>query len=252
MKIFYITLFSVLFSGSASGQKQIDPQHNSWYMYFGNHRITERWGLHTEYQFRRSGWIEKWQQSLLRVGVDHYFKQGVQLTAGYGWIVSYPYGKQPIANSFTEHRIWQQLILKQDAWRFNFNHRFRLEQRFLENRVADSTGEYQLEGFNYRNRGRYRFMITVPLSRAKMKNNTLFLSLYEEVFIGFGKGIGKNILDQNRLYAALGWKFFNNLNIQLGYLNHYVIKSDGIYHERNHTLQLSCTYNLDFRKKEKE
>lgn len=235
-------------SVSAFAQPEIDNQFNSWYMYFGNHRITDRWGLHTEYQFRRHGWIEKWQQSLMRVGVDHYFPQGIQLTAGYGWIVSYPYGKQPIATTVTEHRIWQQMILKQNVWRIAFNHRFRLEQRFLENRVADSNGEYQLEGFNYRNRGRYRFMITFPLSRKEMADNTLFLALYEEVFLGFGKGIGKNILDQNRLYAALGWRFFNNLNVQLGYLNHYVIKSDGNQHERNHTLQLSCTYNFDFRK----
>ncbi len=252
MKRLGVLILLLASSATVFGQKQIDTQHNSWYMYFGNHRITDRWGLHTEYQFRRHGWIENWQQSLLRVGVDHYFPQGIQLTAGYGWIVSYPYGKQPIATTVTEHRIWQQMILKQNVWRIGFNHRFRLEQRFLENRVADANGEYQLEGFNYRNRGRYRFMITFPLSRKEMADNTLFLALCEEVFLGFGKGIGKNILDQNRLYAALGWRFFNNLNIQLGYLNHYVIKADGVRHERNHTLQLSCTYNFDFRKKEKE
>lgn len=233
---------------SMLGQNQIDTQNNSWYMYFGNHRITEKWGVHTEYQWRRSGWGEKWQQSLARVGVDYYFAAGPQVSSGYGWIVSYPYGKQPASSTVQEHRIWQQLILNQSYWRLYFNHRFRLEQRFLENMVANENGDFYRDGFNFRNRARYRFMISVPLTRSKMEDNTLFLSVYDELFVGFGKGIGKNILDQNRLFAALGWRFNKNFNAQIGYLNHYVIKSDGIHHERNHTLQVSISYNLDFRK----
>ena len=83
-----------------------------------------------------------------------------------------------------------------------------------------------------------------------MTDNTLFLSMYEEVFLGFGTGIGKNILDQNRLYAAIGWKFNAKTNVQLGYLNQIAVKSNGIDMERNHNLQLSCTYNFDFSKKD--
>lgn len=217
-------------------------------MYFGNHRITDHWGVHTEYQLRRSGWGENWQQSLVRLGVDYFLSSGLQVTAGYGWIVSYPYGKQPISANTQEHRVWQQLILNQTAWRLYFNHRFRLEQRFIDNMTRGDNNEFHRNGFNYRNRGRYRFMINVPLTRNTMIDNTLFLSLYEEVFIGFGRGIGSNILDQNRLYAALGWRFTKNWNVQAGYLNHYVIKPDGVRHERNHTLQVSITFNLDFRK----
>jgi hypothetical protein len=68
--------------------------------------------------------------------------------------------------------------------------------------------------------------------------------------MGFGNGIVKNILDQNRLYFALGYRVNKNFNAQLGYLNHRVIKSDGLRQENNHTLQTSLTYNLDFSKKE--
>jgi len=80
-----------------------------------------------------------------------------------------------------------------------------------------------------------------------MEDKTLFLSLYDEVFLGFGKGIGKNILDQNRLFGSIGWKFNGRSNVQLGYLNQMIFKSDGIHIERNHNVQLSWTYNLDFR-----
>ncbi|MFT4981255.1 MAG: hypothetical protein ACI9UR_001106 [Bacteroidia bacterium] len=250
-RVLLLAFFYACLGQNGFAQRVIDNQFNAWYMYFGNHKVADKWSIHTEYQWRRSGIIQNWQQSLLRVGVDYHVAKNMMVTTGYGWIVSYPYGKQPIAKTTTEHRIWQQLILKQQVWRLYFNHRFRLEQRFIEDWQANEAGEQELNGFKYRNRGRYRFMISIPLSRKELVKNTLFLAIYEEVFLGFGKGIGTNILDQNRLYGALGWKFSPQLNVQLGYLNHYAIKSDGIRHERNHTIQLSCTYNIDFRKKHK-
>ncbi len=247
-KIGLILLVMIIASNTFS-QKIISTQSHAWTMYTGNHRLTEKWGIHTEYQWRRSDFYEHWQQSLMRLGVDYYGKGGAQYTIGYGWIESFAYGDQPIAKSFNEHRIWQQLILKSKYGKVDFQHRYRTEQRFLENWIKNSDGTFTRDGFNFRQRVRYRFMATVPLSRKEMLDNTLFLSLYDEVFLGFGSRIGKNILDQNRLSATLGWRFNKDFNIQLGYLNQYVIKSDGIKQERNHTLQLGMTYNLDFRKK---
>jgi hypothetical protein len=213
-------------------------------MYFGNHRLSEKLGLHTEYQFRRSEFASSWQQSLMRVGLDYHLPNKAMVTAGYGWIVSFPYGEQPIALSFNEHRIWQQFVLQQQVGRFYFHHRYRLEQRFLENVALTPSGEKRTDGFRFRQRARYRFLLTVPLSRKSLEDNTLFFAAYEEVFLGFGKGIQQNVLDQNRLFMALGWRFDKDFNIQLGYLNHFVIKGDGIQKENNHTLQTALTYNF--------
>lgn len=230
-------------------QKEISPQNHAWVMYFGNHKISEQLGLHTEYQWRRADMFNDWQQSLLRLGVDYYSKQNAQYTLGYGWIKSFQYGDQPIAHSLNEHRIWEQFVIKNKVGRVDISHRYRLEQRFIENWVKDAHAVYAQDGFVFRQRVRYRFMATVPLSRKEMKDNTLFLAVYDEPFLGFGKGIGKNILDQNRLYGAIGWRFNKDFNIQLGYLNQYVVKTDGIKAERNHTLQIGVTYNIDFTKK---
>ena len=241
LSILTINLFSF-------SQKQISTQQHAWVMYTGNHKLTERWGIHTEYQWRRSDYFQDWQQSLLRLGIDYYNKQNAQYTLGYGWIRSYQYGEQPIAHANNEHRIWQQFILKNKVGRVDFQHRYRLEQRIIEKWVSNSSGEYVQDGFIFRQRARYRFYATVPLSRKEMADNTLFLAAYDEPFLGFGKGIAKNILDQNRLYFALGWRFNKNCNVQLGYLNQYIVKTDGIKAERNHTLQIGVTYNLDFSK----
>jgi hypothetical protein len=250
MKRFILLFVAFAMATTSFAQKQISDQEHAWLMYFGNHRITDRWGIHTEYQWRRADGFEHWQQSLLRLGIDYYAKNGAQYTAGYGWIRSFQYGDQPIAHSSNEHRIWEQTITKSKIGRIDLQHRYRLEQRYIENWVKDSEGVYAQNGFYFRQRVRYRMLLIVPISRKEMSDKTLFFAAYDEPFLGFGKGISKNVLDQNRLYCALGWRFNATCNIQLGYLNQYVVKKDGIQAERNHTLQAAITYNLDWRKKE--
>ncbi len=247
LKKWISALFIGMIAFSTLSAQENDPnianQFNSWFMYFGNHRLSERWGLHTEYQWRRSEGAKFWQQSLMRLGIDYYTKSNVMLTGGYGWIVTYPYGEQPIGQETTEHRLWQQLILNQTAGRFNFQHRYRLEQRWIENTAGAG------DAWTYANRARYRLFVAIPLNRKTMTENTWFLALYDEIFLGFGKNVSKkNILDQNRAYAAIGYQLRPGVNLQLGYLYHQVFKSDGIRRENNHTLQVGLTYNLDFRR----
>lgn len=247
-KILILICVHFLFTDSFQAQKEIVTQNHGWIMYFGNHRISDQWGIHSEYQWRRHDLFNNWQQSLMRLGVDYYAKNHAQYTIGYGWIKSFEYGDQPILHNYNEHRIWQQLILKNQVGRVEFNHRYRLEQRFLEQWEKMGPDQYESVGYVFRNRVRYRFLATIPLSRKELKDNTLFLAIYDEPFIQFGKGVAKNILDQNRLYFALGWRFTKDFNIQLGYLNQYIVKTDAVKAERNHTLQVGVTYNLDFRK----
>ena len=241
--------FCLAISVISIGQKNIANQQGAWLMYFGNHKLTEKFSLHSEYQWRRSDFFNSWQQSLMRIGLDYKFNKDNIVTAGYGWIESFAYGEQPISTFTNEHRIWQQFINQSTSGRFNLNHRYRLEQRFIENTSINADGDRIVDWYRFRQRARYRFMVNIPLNNKKMEDKTLFVSLYEEVFLGFGAGIGKNIMDQNRLYGAIGWRLNSNFNVQLGYLNQIIVKGNGIDIERNHNLQVSCTYNIDFSKK---
>jgi hypothetical protein len=57
-------------SASAQLTRDVAEQNHTWFMAFGNHRLSDALGLHTEYQFRRTGFGQDWQQSLMRVGLD--------------------------------------------------------------------------------------------------------------------------------------------------------------------------------------
>jgi hypothetical protein len=237
-------------ANSVLAQNRIQSTNNDgWFMYFGNHRLNNKWSVHTEYQWRRNEWIRNRQQSLLRLGMDYRLNDQAIVTVGYGNIITYPYGEQPVLKTFNEHRIWQTLTLSNKNGRFNFSHRYRLEQRFIDKYKTDERNEIVFDKVNYMNRIRYLFSVAVPLNKQSIKKGALFIRFYEEAFVSFGKNVGKNIFDQNRLYLAFGYQLLPSTNIQVGYLNQLIFKSDGIKYENNHTLQLSLTHNFDFRKK---
>ncbi len=233
---------------SWSQTRQQAVQQHGWYMLFGNHRIDQHWGLHTEYQFRRHGLIEEWQQSLLRVGIDYHIDPHCTLTAGYGWIVTFPYGEQPSITTLHENRLWQQAVLRQNSGRIRFNHRLRFEQRWVEHYDRLPDGSLAYTGRNYSDRFRYRFLVDLPLNKAVFEKNTLFVSVYNEFFVNYGRNLKLNRFDQNRLYAAMGYQFSPNGNVQLGYMQQLIVKSNAWQEELNNTLQLSLTYNLNFQK----
>lgn len=232
-EIFMLTF--VVFGLIGHAQTTIDDQLHGWVVYQGNHKLNEQWDLHTEYQWRRADGFADWQQSLARVGLDYKLNPNCTVTGGYAWVVSYPYGSQPIANRTNENRVWQQVILKQPIGNLQVQHRYRLEQRWIDTQ--------------FKQRIRYRAQCIIPLQKNYLENGKgLFMNVNDEVFLGFGKDIGKNILDQNRFIVALGYKFNPNFNFQMGYLNQFVVKSNGIQMERNHTLWTSIVYNIDFSK----
>lgn len=244
----YICFSILLFPVFGFAQKNISNQFNAWALYTGTHKISSKVNLMTEYQWRRAEGFKHWQQSLLRLGLEYEINPKVSVMGGYAWIKTFPYGSQPVLHEFNENRVFEQLNLKDKIGRFEIQHRYRLEQRFLEQYAKNATNDIVQVDPVFRNRIRYRAMAMVPLSRKEMGDNTLFLNLNNELFVGFGKGITKNPIDQNRFIAALGWRFNAQTNVQVGYLNQFVIKSNATDMERNHSLWISMVYNLDFTK----
>ncbi|MFM2038992.1 MAG: hypothetical protein RL432_1931 [Bacteroidota bacterium] len=244
----FSTCFLLLFPFYVFTQKNISTQVLAWTLYTGTHKVADRFTLMTEYQWRRSDGFQHWQQSLLRLGMEYTCYPKLSVMIGYAWIKTFPYGSQPVVHEYDEHRIFEQVNVKDKVGRFEVQQRFRVEQRFLEQYVKNASGTVMQVDPVFRNRIRYRAMVMVPISQKDMSDNTLFLNLNNELFIGFGEGIAKNPLDQNRFIAALGWRFNSNANLQVGYLNQFVIKTNAIDMERNHSIWISMAYNVDFTK----
>ena len=220
-----------------------DPNFHAWYMYFGDHPVGEGpWGVHFDGQWRRQGVGQKWQQLLLRPGVNYDFNANVQVSGGYGFIETHPYGDFPAPTAFPEHRLWQQLLLRQKAGKVSLAHRFRLEQRFLGITDASRPEEDRVVGYSHRNRIRYYTKGTIPIGRGG-PDSDYFLAAYNEIKLNFGKNTARNVFDQNRAYIAVGRKLPGFGAIEIGYLQQTVQQGNGRVFEFNHTLQVGLFSN---------
>lgn len=228
--------------------KTVATQYNAWFMYFGTHKVSEHWGVHLEGQWRRSDVFEHPQQLLLRTGVNYHFGPKAFATAGYAFIVTYPYSELPAAATYPEHRIWQQLQVKNQMKAIEWVSRFRLEQRFSKQPVLTSGGNYEPGEAVYTNRFRLLNRISIPFRGKTIQDKSFFFTAYDEFMISFGENVGLNLLDQNRAYLALGYQFPGVGRLELGYLNQYIVKSSGVAFENNHTLQVGLFSNMPFHK----
>jgi hypothetical protein len=215
------------------GPRDVATNTNAWLMYFGDHAVSRRWALHAEAQARRADGLAAWQQLLLRPGLTYALSPGARVTAGYAYVDTWPYGEQPAAARFAEHRAWQQLQLGHATGRVAWQHRYRLEQRWVD--VPTGAAAFDRR---YTNRLRYLARATVPLRGRTLDRGEPYLSVYDEVMGSWGRNVGRNVLDQNRAYGALGWRATATTRVEAGYLQQLILKPDGVRAERNHTLQL--------------
>jgi hypothetical protein len=217
-----------------------DTNANAWLMYFGDHAITSRWGIHLEGQARRADLGLTWQQLLLRTGANYQLNKYTMLTAGYAFVDSYPYGDYQSPATLPEHRFYEQVWIKHKPGRFPLQHRLRLEQRNIK--VFDSQQPDQRR-WELRQRFRYMFRGDVPLP----KTDKVYLGFYDEFFIHFGANRGLRYLDQNRAYGAVGFKLNKFEKFEVGYLHQYVPQRNGRIVESNHTLQIALFSSRPFR-----
>lgn len=220
-----------------------DHNTNTWLMYFSDARLSDRWGVHTEVQFRRARTLRDPLQNFYRVGGNFYLSEAVMLTAGYAYALSFPYGDFPAAGRAPEHRIYQQVLLRNTYNRLAMQHRYRLEQRWLGAAQGSENSAY-----TYANRARYMFRLALPLVGGKSGPGVPYAALYDEVFVNFGRAVQRNIFDQNRAYAALGYQFTPATAVELGYMYQLVQQRNGRVFEHNNTLQFNLTINPDFRR----
>ena len=210
-----LTVLITLIALNAGAQQPGEEENGIWYMYFGMNKISERFSVHTEAQFRYYETSANFNQLLLRTGLNYHINPNAIATLGYAYIDTDPTfeGNENLVNNIGENRIFQQFILKNKVWEFLFEHRYRLEQRFIK--VEDENSPFFDDRTEHR--ARYRIQMTLPLT------DTFFLNFYDELFIN----LQDNLFGQNRLYGAIGVNLTDNSSLQLGWLRNQF--SNGVF-----------------------
>ena len=208
-----ITLFCAanVFSQVESGKT------GAWYMYFFNHQFKEsQFGVQGDIQYRNWNLGGDLEQLLLRVGATYTPKNSkVLLTMGYGNITSGEFGDGN--QTSVERRIYQEAVIPQKLGnRIYLAHRFRYEQRFVENQ-------------DFRTRYRYNLFLNVPFNKSALEKDAIYAALYNELFVNGQKDIGDGreveFFDRNRTYLGIGYVLKKGMRFQLGWMNQ---KTDAI------------------------
>jgi len=220
---FFFLTFFVSKTLNAQNTRLNDYNTIGWYAYNGTFKLNRKWGIHTEYQWRRDNVVKDWQQGLLRTGINYQVNKKLSLRLGYAWIETYNYGDIPIngfGKQFTEHRAFQMATVSDKIDMVEFSHRFMLEQRWIGRYTnASLTKE---DDYFFVNRFRYMVRMQIPLKGKTIADKTPYAAMYDEMFLGFGKNVNENVFDQNRLGLLLGYRFSSKLRIEGGFLNQII------------------------------
>lgn len=187
-----------------------DDQWGAWYMYFFRTEFGDSgFGVQGDYQFRFWEPTRDLEQVLLRTGLTYTPRQAaITFTLGYANITTGEPGESKA--TIQENRIYQEALFPQKiGGRFLLTHRLRSEQRWVE-------------GQDFRTRFRYNLFVNIPLNATELRRKTLYLALYNEIFINgqqeIGDGRTVDFFDRNRTYLGMGYGLRDNLRTQIGWM----------------------------------
>lgn len=229
MKYLISTLLLISFAGF-NALAQTDNQNSGWFMFLNSTKFNDKWGLHLDVQLRTADEWDGVRNFLFRPGVTYYINKNSNATVGYLLTNTFLKNDGPADNVLTEHRIWEQYILLHKIKTVAVQHRFRLEQRFIEGSTQDVFSQ------------RLRYFLRGVIPIGKQKDTFIrgpFAALQNELFFNIQNKARLNgkVFDQNRAYGAIGYRFSKSFDIEAGYLNQFV--NGATNDTMNHTIQLA-------------
>lgn len=211
-----LSILLVLLSVSLSMAQVDQSKTGAWYMYFFNNQFeNSQFGIQGDVQYRNWNTIGDLEQLLIRTGLTYAPKDsGVLLTLGIANITTGEFGDSNETSN--ENRIYQEALFPQKlGGRIYLNHRFRYEQRFVENQ-------------DFRTRYRYNIFMNIPINKNELSENALYAAFYNELFINGETNIGNDrsveLFDRNRTYIGLGYVLKPGQRFQLGWMNQKTTK----------------------------
>ena len=180
-----------------------DGDPGIWYVAAADARLGGPWGVAAEVQHRNHTLTGDLEQLLVRGSARYALPDRATVALGYAFVRSEAEGEAD--RPFDEHRVFQEAVLQQRVTRLALAHRFRYEQRFVEDLAFQTRYRYALTG-------------TLPFGSTEPEPGGVFAVASSEVFL---RGAGRDerpVFDRVRLYGGLGVHVTSALNLQAGYV----------------------------------
>jgi hypothetical protein len=201
-----LLLIAVLcFARAAQGQGHT---LSSWGILNAELHFNKKWTAFFETQLRSQNFFKDFNYHELKIGGQYTFSDKWSALAGTGQFVTYSVPgnfNPPVVDEF---RIWEQVTLNTKLNRVKIDHRYRIEQRYIN---KDET-----------NRFRYRINTVVPINHKDLTNNTMYAVTNDEVFFTNTAPY----FQRNRFYAGAGYTFNKYCALQMGWMRQFDMKKD--------------------------
>lgn len=221
-------------------KKQFTTSDGVWLGFYTKYHFNDKWAYYGEYHIRKRNGFQDMAQVYLRFGATYTIKKYLDFTVGFVHPFYWsPHQEDPnLDRVVPQYRLWQQAVLATPFDHIKLYHQLRVEQRWKRNYEKGSP--YELT-----HRFRYKLTIYVPLNKPAFENHTLFLSMYNEVFIQAGKPIVYNHLEDNRAFLGVGYNLSEQFQIQGGYMFSFRHKDSPFHYEKRHIFRLSLYHHMD-------
>ncbi len=200
---------------SVNVSAQTVHEHTGWFAWFNSYKLSKHWRLHFDGQIRSGDNWDYVRTILLRPGITYVFNAKNNVTLGYAYSLTHNRAASGSKSTVNENRIWEQYVNTTKIGRVSLINRFRLEQRFIDRTTENVFAQ------------RFRYFIRTITPFVKPKNSFdkgFFGAIQEEIFLNVQNKdkINNSFFDQNRFYAALGYRFSSKIDIDAGYMNQYI------------------------------
>lgn len=235
-----ILFFAIVFNFSLNAQtkKNVDHQSLVWSRYCNQLTLNDKWAINTEFDNRF--FVNPTAQNVYVFRIQGRYKiHEIELGAGFAYFSVYTQVPE-IDPGFTvpEYRLQQDVTSKQNFGKIIVNHRYQIEERFIHNSdKSDLT-----DGTSFFLRFRYRIQGSCDV----WKKDKQYLKgiISDEIMINGGHKIVKNTFDQNRIYVAMQWGINSTIAAEIGYLNSFQQRTNGVDYFNRDIIRFSIYHKL--------
>lgn len=233
MKNLILILFLGLsyFSEAYSQDRVVDKKFTYWTRAYLEIPIAENLQVDLEIDNRRYIDPHRQFQTVVRATMAAEVNSWLSIGSGIAHSLLY---SQLTDVSQPEIRPHQEVNMSHSSGNWDYNHRVRLEQRFLQDTTRTTNGavqEYREDSFSFSFRSRYETYIGYTVINKEKGSGHLDLNASSEIMLNARL---REIFNTYRIYTGITYFFNNSSSVELGYLLSF---------EYNHAYDTMFDYN---------
>jgi hypothetical protein len=159
--------------------------------------------VYAETQARSQRLLKDFFYHEAKVGIGYNMPKKFSVLFGIGDYRTYSFPGNFKDLQTKEFRMWEQFAINSNIDRVNIDHRYRIEQRWLNG--------------TYRNRFRYRLNTVLPINGKTLAPHVLYATAFDEVFFTSKAPY----FERNRFFVGAGYYFSKVLALQSGFVRQY-------------------------------